>query len=301
MNGLFGKINRDKALLLMILPGIAWLILFSYAPMYGFMIGFQNYSPVKGVFGSEFVGLKYIVQFFNDPYFYRLMRNTLLLSIYSLLWGFPASIMLAISINEVGNRRFKRLVQSVSYFPYFISVVFLVGLLINFTDENGVVNMIVRLFNQGEPIAFFSEYKWFRTLYIASGIWQGVGFGSILFLGAISGISPELYEAARMDGAQRLQQIRHITLPLLKPTIIIVLILNLSGLFHTSTEKILLMYNPGIYEVADVIGTYMYRRGLVNLDFSYSTAVGFFQSAISLLLVIGANALSRRYSQTSLW
>jgi putative aldouronate transport system permease protein len=268
--------------------------------MYGFLIAFERYSPALGISGSKWVGLANINRFFSDPYFARMVRNTVLLSVYSLLWSFPMPIILAISINEAKNRVFKRTVQSVSYFPNFVSVVFVVMLLKNFTSENGIINVIIKSFS-GHTVQFFSSYAWFRTLYIASGIWQGVGFGSILYIGAISGISHELYEAAHIDGCNKLKEIWHITLPSILPTIVIMFIISVSGIFNVATEKVLLMYNPGIYAVSDVVGTYMYRLGLISFDFSYSTAVGFVQTVLSFMLVLLANYLSRRLTETSLW
>ena len=294
------RIRKDKWLLLMLIPGITFFVIFSYMPMYGLIMAFQNYSPFRGISGSPFVGLKHFQNFFDNPYLTRIIRNTVLLSLYGLFWGFPAPIIFACLINNVRQKPFKRVVQSVSYFPNFISIVILIGLLRMLTNQYGVVNSVIVWFG-GEPIRFMQEAKWFRSLYIGSGIWQGVGFGSIVYLGAITGIDPQLYEASRIDGSTKMKDFVHITIPSIMPTITMFLILSASGIFSSDTAKILLMYSPITYEVSDVIGTYMFRLGIEQTNLSFSTAVGLMQSIIGCVLVFGANWLSRRVSEHSLW
>lgn len=296
-------LRRNKLLLLMMLPGIALLIVFRYLPMYGLLISFQNYQLFRGFFASPWVGFRNFEKFFNDPFFFRLVRNTFLLGLYNILYTFPAPILLAILFNELRMLWFKRVVQTVSYIPYFISTVIIVGMLKSFlSTDNGVINnLIVSL--GGAKINFFSEPSWFRTIYISSEIWQGVGYGSILYLAAITGIDQELYEASRIDGASRIQNIFHITIPCLIPTISILFIMRVGSIISVSFEKVYLMYSSATYETADVIATYVYRMGIKssNPNFSYASAVGIMNSIVSLILVWGANTFSRRFLEESLW
>jgi putative aldouronate transport system permease protein len=269
--------------------------------MYGIVVAFQDYSPVGGFFHSPWVGLKYFKDFLNSPYFYRLLRNTFLLSFYSLLWGFPVPIIFALLLNEVRNQKFKKIVQSVSYFPTFVSIVIVVSLLnIFLSPVDGLVNLLLVRFGHA-PIDFLGEAKWFRTLYIGSGIWQGFGWGSIIYLAALSSVSPELYESAIIDGANRFQQAIYISIPSLMPTIVLLLILNIGGLLSVGPDKIILMYNPRTYEVADVISTYVYRRGLLGGEFSFGAAVGLFNSIVNLVLLLIANSIAKRISEYALW
>ena len=295
------KLIRDRALYLLLLPGILYYILFKYLPMYGILIAFQDYSFGKGIFASQWVGLEHFIKFFSGDKAFILIRNTVLLSVNNLLWGFPAPIILALLLNELKSNRFKRIVQTVSYLPHFISTVIVVGMLVNFVSpSSGIVNVILRRLGH-EPIFFMSKPEWFRPLYIGSEIWQQVGWGTILYLAAITGINPELYEASYIDGAKRLQQIRYITIPSIFPVIATLFILNTGRMLTIGAQKVILMYNPLIYETADIIDTYVYRRGILSADFSFAAAVGFFQSLIGLLLVISANKISKRFSETSLW
>ena len=296
-------LRHNRILLLMMLPGVTLLIVFRYLPMYGLLISFQDYQIFKGFFDSKWVGLRQFERFINDPFFFRLVRNTFLLGLYNLLYTFPAPILLALMLNEVRLQKFKRVVQTVSYIPYFISTVIIVGMLKSFlSTDNGVINnMLVSL--GFAKINFFSEPGWFRTLYIGSEIWQGVGYGSILYLAAITGIDQELYEAARIDGANRLKSIWHITIPCLIPTISILFIMRVGSIISVGFEKVYLMYSSATYETADVISTYVYRMGMMGTapNISYASAVGIMNSVVSLFLVWGANAFSRHFLEESLW
>lgn len=298
---LWKNIRRDKALLLIVLPVVVHYLIFVYYPMYGNIIAFKDYSPVLGINGSEWVGFKYFLQFFRSPYFWRVLRNTLLISCYSILWGFPIPIIFALMTNDLRNGIFKRVVQAVSYIPYFISTVIICGMLVNFlSPSNGIVNTIIELFG-GKPINFLMEPGWFRTVFIASGIWQGFGWSSIIYLAALTGINPELYEAATMDGASKLQQVIHVSVPCILPTIIVTFIMQIGTLMSVGYEKLILLYNPVTLDVADVISSYVYRTGLVEGNYSFGSAVGLFNSVINLLLVFLANRISKKASEVSLW
>ncbi|MDQ0224459.1 ABC transporter permease [Metabacillus niabensis] len=293
--------KRNKVIYLMVSPVVLYYIIFQYGPMYGLQIAFKDYSPVLGFLGSPWVGFDHFIEFFNSYYFWRLLTNTILLSLYSLLFAFPAGIILALLLNEVKGRIFKRTVQTITYMPHFVSLVVIVGILFDFTARDGVVNsLLVSLFGI-EPIAFMREAEWFRTLFIGSDIWQNVGWSSIIFLAAMSNIDPALYEAAKMDGAGRFKQMIHITLPGIMPTIVILLILLIGKFMTVGDEKILLMYNPTTYETADVIGTYVYRKGILESNFSYSAAVGLFKAVIAFTLLIIANGIARKVGDTKLW
>ena len=268
--------------------------------MYGIIIAFKDYNIVKGIVGSPWVGVKHFQKFLMDPYFWKLVRNTLAINIYGLVWGFPAPIILALLLNELRNQRFKRLVQSISYLPHFISTVVVCGMIVNFLSTDGIVNQVIKSMG-GKTIQFLMLPEWFRTIYIASGIWEGVGWGSIIYLAALTSVDEELYEAATIDGANRWKRLLHITLPGIAPTISIMLILNLGRLMSIGFEKIILLYNGSTYETADVISTFVYRRGLLGSDFSYATAVGLFQAVIGLILLYSANKISRKVSETGLW
>src|SRR5699024_7082375 len=245
--------------------------------------------------GSPWSGFKHFIEFFNSFFFWRLLRNTVLLSLYNLIFAFPAGIILALLINEVRARIFKRTVQTITYMPHFISLVVIVGILYDFTARDGVINDILVFLFGIEPIPFMREASWFRTLFISSDIWQNVGWSSIIFLAAIANIDQELYEAAKIDEAGRWKQTLHVTIPGMMPTIIILLILSIGSFMTVGDEKILLMYNPATYETADVIGTYVYRKGILESNFSYSAAVGLFKSVIAFVLLIGSNYIAGRF------
>ena len=285
---------------MMILP-FAYLVIFHYVPMAGIVLAFQDYKMGRGVFGSDWVGFRWFIEFFESFYFWRLMRNTLLLSFYTIVFGFPVPILFALMLNEMRVLPLKRVVQTVSYLPHFISLVIVVGMLVTFlSPNNGIVNIVIK-WGGGEPINFLGLQSWFRPLYIGSGIWQSFGFGSIIYLAAIAGISQELYDAAEVDGASRIQRIRFVTIPGMASIIVILLILNVGQAMSVNWPKILLMYTPATYEVADVIDTYVYRRGIIDSKYGFASAVGLFKNVISLGFLVVFNRLARRYTGTSLW
>lgn len=302
----FKKVKFRKALshwqlyLVVLLP-IVSIIIFSYVPMYGITLAFKDYSIRKGISGSPWVGFGYFIRFFNSPSFWQIIKNTILLSIYSLMAGFPFPIVLAILLNECRNVRFKKTVQMVTYAPYFISTVVMVAMLQQWMDPRlGFVNKITEIIT-GSTIDYFSKPAFFSSLYVWSGIWQYTGFNSIIYIAALAAINPELHEAAVIDGASRIRRIWHIDLPGILPTIIILLILNSGQLLNVGFEKIYLMQNPLNSKMSEVITTYVYKVGLIDSDYSFSTAVGLFNSVINLLLLSCVNSISRRYSETSLW
>lgn len=300
-SSLFKKLSEQKYLILLIMPGLIYYLIFQYVPMYGMIIAFKKFDIVKGILGSPWVGLKYFEMFISGPYLFRLIKNTFSISFYSLLWGFPAPIIFALLLNELKSIRFKKLVQTISYLPHFISLVIIIGILKQLcSPTTGVINAVIQIFG-GQPINFFQQSRWFRTLFISSSIWQGFGWGAIIYIAALTNIDMQLYEAARMDGAGRWRCMWHITLPGIAPTITILLILRLGDLLSVGYKKIILMYNPGIYEVSDVVNTYVYRSGIQNQQFSYASAVGMMNSVISFILIIICNSLSRKVSETSLW
>lgn len=296
------RITKDRVFYFLLLPGLLYYVIFHYLPMYGVVIGFQDYSLGRGVWGSEWVGLKHFAKFFSRPTAWEIIRNTLMINLYEVIFQFPAPIVLALLLNELRNQRFKRVVQTISYMPHFVSTVVVAGMVVNFlSPTTGIVNHILERFLGIEPIFFMSRADLFRGIYVASGIWQQTGWGTILYLAAITGISPTLYEAATIDGATRFQQAIRITLPSILPVIITLFILNMGNMLSVGAQKIILLYNPLIYETADVINSYVYRRGILSADFSFATAVGLFQSLIGFVLVVSANAVSRRISEHSLW
>lgn len=285
---------------LMALPVIAYFIIFNYIPMGGIVMAFQDYSIKKGILGSQFVGFKHFVNFFNSVYFSRLIRNTLLISVYGLLFSFPFPILFALCLNEVRNKRFKKITQTISYMPYFISVVVIVAILTDFTKANGVLTQLSALLGD-KGGALISRPEWFRTLYIGSNMWAHLGYNSIIFISALASIDQELYEAARIDGAGRWKQTLFVTLPGIAPTIIILLILRLGQIMNVGYEKTILMYRPSTYETADIISSYVYRVGIIDANYSYSTAINFFNSVINFLILFVANGIARRVGDTSLW
>ena len=302
--GLFDRIKRDisknYSLYLLVLPVLLFYILFSYKPMYGAIIAFKNYAPARGIWESDWVGFDHFIRFFNSVYFFRLIRNTLLLSVYSLIFGFPAPILLALLLNEVRNKKFKSITQTVTYLPHFISMIVITGMIVNFSMTTGLINDIIVFFG-GERSPLLQNQHLYRTIYVASSIWQEVGWGSIIYLAALAGVDSELYEAAMIDGAGKFKQLIYVTLPSIMPTIIIMLILKMGSLMSIGYEKTILLYNPSTYETADIISSYVYRIGLLEQNWSYSTAIGLFNSVINLFLLILTNKISRKYSETSLW
>nr|WP_308806592.1 ABC transporter permease subunit [Neobacillus niacini] len=303
---LIKRVIEQKYLLLMALPAIIWVFIFSYAPMYGLYMGFVDYKPggpfFSSFFTSEFVGFKWFSYFFESGDFFRIMRNTLATSFLSLIISFPAPLILAIAINEVNNRYFKKTVQTVSYLPHFISWVIVANIFLTLLSAEGLVNNILQgLHLIDEPILFFQEGKNFWGIIASANTWKDMGFNSIIYLAAIAGINPNMYEAAKVDGANRFQQILYVTLPALKPTIVILLILALGGILNAGFDQQYLMQNDMVLEYSDVIDTYTYRYGLQNGMFSYGAAVGFFKSIVAFILVVTANRVAKKIGDNSLF
>lgn len=292
--------KRNNILYLMFLPVLAYYVIFHYGPMYGLQIAFKDFRPGLGILGSPWIGLDNFIEFFNAHRFDRLIRNTVQLNLYELIFGFPAPIILALLLNEVKNKYFKRTVQTVSYLPHFISTIVMCGMVLDFVSYEGIITDIVTFFG-GERVSLLSKSDNFRSIFVASSIWQGAGWGSIVYFAAISSIDPELYQAAIVDGANRFRQAIHITIPGIMPTIIILFILNMGRLMNVNFEKVILLYSPAIYETADVISSYIYRKGLVEMKLSFSAAVGLFNSLINFIFLLTANYIIRRFSETSLW
>lgn len=297
-------IRRDRYLILMFLPVMLYYIIFCYVPMAGLTMGFQDYkmgTGFAGLFTSEWVGLRWFGQFFGSVFAWRLIRNTFLLSFYSLIFGFPIPIIFAICITQLRAKRFAKAAQVITYLPYFISTVVVVGMMTNFlSPSTGVINQMITKLG-GSPINFMSDPSWFRKLYVISGSWQSFGFNSIIFVAAIMGIDPALYEAMKVDGASRWKQIIHLIIPMISDTVILLLIMTLGNLLNVGFEKVYLMYGPAVYETGDVISTYVYRQGIENKNFGYASAVGLFYSVVGFVFVMSSNALSRRVTGSSLW
>lgn len=300
MKSFLNDIKRNPGIYILMIPVLAFFIIFAYVPMGGIIMAFQNYTPKGGFFHSDFVGFKHFTDFFGSIYFGRLIGNTLAISILNLIFGFPAPIIFALLLNEVGNKAFKKTVQTVSYLPYFISLVIVCGLVADFTASDGPVTDLIASLG-GERINYLGQPQYFRTIYILSDMWQGLGFSSIIYLAALAGIDQELYEAAALDGANRWRQTIHVTLPGIASTIIILLILRMGTMFSVGYEKIILLYSTNTYETADVISSYVYRKGLQEFNYSYSAAVGLFNSIINTVLLVFSNKMSSRFSDTSLF
>lgn len=297
---LFRDLRRNKWLYCMILPVLLYVFMFCYRPMYGVLIAFENYRPTTGIWGSEWVGIKHFVRFFDDVNFWRVFKNTFAISFWSILIGFPAPILLALLLNEIRNNKFKRLVQTVSYMPYFVSLVVICGLIKTFCQSDGLVtDFFVALGVKRTNL--LAGKDWFYFIYVFTDIWQNIGWGSIIYLAALSGIDQEQYEAARVDGAGRFRQMISITLPGLLPTISILFILRMGSILSVGFEKILLLYSPTTYEVADVISTYVYRIGILEGSFSYSAAIGLFNSFVNICFLLAANMMSKKINETSLF
>ncbi|NJP40361.1 sugar ABC transporter permease [Oscillospiraceae bacterium HV4-5-C5C] len=292
--------QKYKSVYLIALICLLYYFIFCYAPMGGILIAFKNYRPARGIWGSDWVGLRYFKQFFSSHYFYRLIRNTLLINVYDVLFGFPAPIILALLLNELTSQRFKKTVQTITYLPYFISLVVVCGIILDFLSVDGLVNQIIDFFG-GSTVVFLQNPKYFRTIYVVSGIWQNVGYGSIIYLAALSAIDTQLLDASAVDGCNRFQRIWHVTLPGIAPTIIIMLILRLGSMMNVGFEKVILLYNESIYETSDVISSFVYRYGILQGNYSYSTAVGLFNSLINFALLIIVNQISKKVSSISIW
>ena len=289
-----------KHLYIILLPAVLYYAIFYYAPMGGLVIAFQKYSVTRGILDSAWVGLENFKSFLSDIYFWRLLKNTLLINFWSLIFGFPAPIILALLLNEIKNKRFKKAVQTITYMPHFLSVVVVCSLVLTFVSSQGLINSIITIFG-GDPVSFMSDPKYFRTIYILSDIWQQIGWSSILYISALSAIDQELYEAATIDGAGRWQKLLHVTVPGILGTIMITLIMRIGRMLSLGYDKIILLYNPSIYETADVISTYVYRRGLLNGDYSYSAAVGMFNSICNFIFLMTANLFSKKTTGSGLW
>lgn len=301
----FGKVIRDitkrPTLYIIMLPVILYYILFCYKPMYGALIAFTDYIPGKPLL-SNWAGLENFYMFFKARDFNRLIFNTINISLSSILWGFPAPIILALLMNELRSRKFTRVVQTISYMPHFISMVVICGMIHQFTTSTGIITQLLLSLGMLEkPVSLLSKSQYFVPVYVISGIWQEVGYGSIIYLAALTGVSAELYEAATIDGANRWQQMLHVTLPGILPTIITMLILRMGSVMNVGSEKIILLYNPSIYSTSDVISSYVYRKGIQSAQYSFSTAVGIFNSIINCVILGAVNAISRKVTETSLW
>ncbi len=294
-------ISKEYQLYLLALPAIVYLFIFHYIPIYGVQIAFKNFTPGKGIWGSDWVGFDQFIKFFSSYQFERLLSNTLLLSVLQLIICFPFPIILALMLNQVGNKRYKKLVQTVTYAPHFISIVVLVGMMSLFlAPNNGIINTVIKNLG-GEAIHFTGDAKYFRGLYIISNAWQHMGWGSIIFLAALSAVNPELYEAARIDGCTRLKLIWHVDIPSILPTIIIVLIMDVGSLMDLGFQKAFLMQNSLNLATSETIATYVYKIGLINAQYSYSAAVGLFNSVVNIILLISVNWVSKKLTENSLW
>ena len=293
--------KKYLSLYIMLIPLVLYYVLFQYKPMYGNIIAFQDYSIFKGISGSEWVGLDNFKRFLSTPYFFRTLKNTVLLNLSLLVFSFPMPIIFALLLNEVRLKRVKSVVQTLSYMPHFISTVVVAGIVINLLSPSyGIIPMVIEKFTGTRPYLMVDP-NYFRTIYTVMNIWQSMGYGSVVYLAAITGIDSQLYEAAVVDGANKFRQIWHITIPGIMPTIMTMLIMRIGNMLGSATDTILLLYQPATYEVADTIGTYVYRNGLLDADYSYSTAVGLFNSIIGLMLVWGSNTLSKKFTEVGIW
>ena len=302
--GYFRRLGRDisnhKVIYLMALSVLIYFLIFKYGPMYGSIIAFKDYNISDGIWGSPWVGFKHFIDFFHTSDFVRIVRNTLTISIGTLIFSFPVPIIFALLLNEIKSRPFARITQTITYLPHFISMVVICGMIKDFTTMDGLITQFMTLFGM-KPQNMLNNKDLFVPIYIISDIWQTFGWGSIVYLAALAGVDQELYEAANIDGAGRLRQTWCITIPGILPTIVVMLILRVGGLVNVGQEKIILLYNPLTYETADVISSYVYRRGLNDFAWSFSTAVGLLQSVVNCILLLITNYLSRRFSETSLW
>lgn len=299
--GTVKQVRKNWQLYLLFLPVLLYFIVFHYVPMYGVQIAFKDFIANKGILESPWVGFKHFERFFNSFYFWRIIKNTLGIGLYELIVGFPIPIILALMINEARSGRFRRFIQTVTYAPHFLSTVVVVGMIMMFLSPvSGLVNFIITSFG-GEPIAFMTEPSWFKSIYVWSGVWQSMGWSSIIYLAALAGIDPQLHEAAKVDGAGWFRRIWHINLPGIAPTMIILLILNIGSILGVGFEKVFLMQNSLNMEASDVIATNVYRSGILGAQYSYSAAVGLFNSVVNFIMLITVNRIARRVSETSLW
>lgn len=296
---------KNRSAYLLFLPVLAFYLLFCYKPMYGLIIAFKDFTPYKGIVGSPWAdnfGLAHFIDFFQSVYFGRLIRNTLVISITNLLVTFPAPIILALLLNEVRSKKYKSLIQTLTYLPHFISLVVICSMVRMFVDYNGFITQVLAALGLVDgSLSMLSNKNYFTSIYVTSGLWQTIGWSAIIYISALSGVDQELYEAARIDGANRWKQTIHITLPAIMMTIIMMFIMRIGTVMSVGYEKIILLYNPGIYETADVISSYVYRKGLQEANWSYAAAVGFFNSVINLFLVVTANKITKKVTNMGLW
>ena len=300
-HGLWTNLKKYKEYYIMLIPGFLFFLIFCYGPMYGMVIAFQDFYPLKGVSGSEFVGLKHFKELFSNVFFLPVLRNTLIISLYKLLICFPAPILLCLALNEIKNLKFKKVAQSVSYLPHFVSWVVVSGIIIEFlSPSRGPINMLLQ--NLGfDPIFFVAEPKYFRGVLVLTDMWKSIGWGSIVYLAAVTAVDPTLYEAAAIDGAGRIQKIIHVTLPAIAPIVTVMLIMQSGKILNDSFEQVYNFLTPSTYGVGDVISTFVYRMGIQNMQYSFTTAVDLFKNVISFILVMLTNYVARKTSEYALW
>lgn len=300
-HNVFTDIRRNKVLYICIVFILAFFVIFSFMPLVGLLMAFERYSPVKGFFGSEWVGLKNFETFFSGPYVGRLIRNTVAIGVLDLVINFPAPIIFALILNEIKNKYFKKTVQTISYMPYFVSAVVACGIVMDFCEAGGPVSSLAAAITGGEPVNLLNQGSNFWTIYVLQNMWQGLGYGSIIYISALTSIDQELYEAASIDGAGKWKQCIHITIPGILPMIIMMLIMRMGSVFAVGADKILLLYGPANYEFSDVINTYVYRMGLLNSDYGLSTAVGLFNSVIGTIMLVTTNQITKKLAGTSMF
>lgn len=295
--GNFKIYYMNRYLFLLFIPGFIWFLIFKYAPMYGLIMAFKDYSLVEGIWNSPWVGLKHFEYILSGSDFLPVLKNTLIISMYHIIFGFPAPIILALMFNELKSDIFKKVAQTVSYLPHFFSWIVLGGLVILvLSPSTGIVNQIIQLLG-GKPVYFIAEKQWFRSVLVLSGIWQSVGWGTIIYLAALAGVDGEIYEASIIDGASRWQRLLYITFPGIAPTIAVMLILRVGSILDAGFDQVMNLYNPAVYDVADIIDTYIYRIGIGSFQYSFTTAAGMFKSVAGFFMVVATNYISRRISE----
>jgi len=287
------KLAKHRSLYLMLAIPLVYFLIFEYGPMFGVLMAFKDFNLIKGIWGSKWAGFKYFREYLTDPYFWNVFKNTIVLNVYALIFYFPTPIIFALLLHELMWKKFRSFVQTIAYIPHFLSTVVVAGMIVNFLSASGLINQIISRLG-GEPIMFMMKAEWFRTIYIGSEIWQGMGWNSIIYLAALTAVDPQLYEAATIDGANRWRKLWHVTLPGISSVITVMLLMQIGKMMTVGFEKILLLYSGPTYKTADVIQTFVYRRGLIDSDFSFATAVGVFQSVIAFVLVISANQIAKK-------
>lgn len=294
--------KKHWQLFVIMIPAILFYIFFMYRPMWGLQIAFKDFKPFLGISKSKWVGFNHFIKFIESPYFLRTLKNTLLINVYGLLFGFPIPIILALMLNEVKNIRFKKTIQTLTYLPHFISIVVIAGIVTNFLSLDGLANIVIEKAG-GEKVQFLTVKEYFRTIFVSMNIWKESGFSAIVYLAALAGIDPNLYEAAYVDGASKFKRILHVTIPGIMPTIVVLLVMKIGSMLSVGYEAIILLYQPATYETADVISTYVYRMGFMSngREYGYAAAVGLFNAVVSVILVVLANKISKKLSGTSLW